>query len=170
MRYSPLVADTSVGNYCCDDVQDGVLTYNVYRQKEERPWIAQLVIPYLVFFAVACVVSLFTLFQKGKLLIDKFRRRRAASNNASEVHDEALGEQLDTANAEIRKIYCLLVLGAAEGAHPQLNGIFNRRAQLLFALSCRLHGWAVDSSRCVHASDFAGCRFAHVCTLDLLSH
>jgi hypothetical protein len=82
------------------------------------------VIPYLVFFAVACVVSLFTFFQKGLLLIDKFRRRRAASNNASEVHDETRGEQLDTANAEIRKIYCLLVLGAAEGAHPQLNGIF----------------------------------------------
>ncbi len=75
-----------------------------------------MMIPYLVFFGVACVVSLFTLAQKGKLLVDKFRRRRAASNGAVGAHIETLAEKLDANKMEIRKIYCVLLLGATEGA------------------------------------------------------
>ena len=72
-------------------------------------------VPYLVVFAVACVVSLFTLGQKGKLLVDKFRLRHAASGNADESV-ETLEEKLIANKMEIRKIYCVLLLGATEGA------------------------------------------------------
>ncbi len=103
----------ATGYYCCD-VQDGIFTFNVYRH-HEKPWVEQLMVPYLVFFAVACVVSLFTLGQKGKLLVDKFRQRHAASGNAVESA-ETLEEKLIANNAKIKKIYCTLLLGATEGA------------------------------------------------------
>ena len=72
-------------------------------------------VPYLVCFAVACVVSLFTLGQKGKLLVDKLRQRHAASSAADESV-ETLEEKLIANKMEIRKIYCVLLLGATEGA------------------------------------------------------
>ena len=103
----------ATGYHCCD-VQDGIFTFNVY-EHHDKPWVAQLMVPYLVFFAVACAVSLFTLGQKGKLLVDKFRQRRAASSNAVESA-ETLEEKLIANKMEIRKIYCVLLLGATEGA------------------------------------------------------
>ncbi len=99
-------------HYC--DVQDGIFTVNVYRH-HEKPWVEQLMVPYLVFFGVACVVSLFTLGQKGKLLVDKFRHRHAAASNADESV-ETLEEKLMANRMEIRKICCVLLLGATEGA------------------------------------------------------
>jgi hypothetical protein len=108
-----LVADFCEGYHCCD-VQDGIFTFNAYRH-HEKPWVAELVVPYLVFFAVACVVSLFTLGQKGKLLVDKFRQRQAASSNAVESV-ETLEEKLIANNTKIKKICCALLLGATEGA------------------------------------------------------
>ena len=95
-------------------VQDGIFTFNVYAH-HEKPWVEQLMVPYLVFFGVACVVSLFTLGQKGQLLVDKFRQRHAAASNAVESV-ETLEEKLIASKMEIRKIYCLLLLGATEGA------------------------------------------------------
>ena len=95
-------------------VQDGILTFNVYGH-HEKSWVEQLMVPYLVFFGVACVVSLFTLGQKGKLLVDKFRQRHAASSAADESV-ETLEEKLIANKMEIRKIYCVLLLGATEGA------------------------------------------------------
>jgi hypothetical protein len=100
-------------------VQDGIFTFNVYRH-HEKPWVEQLMIPYLVFFGVACVVSLFTLGQKGKLLVDKFRQRHAAASNADESV-ETPEEKLIANRMEIRKIYCVLLLGATEGAHCGLS-------------------------------------------------
>ena len=100
-------------HYC--DVQDGIVTFNVYRD-HEKPWVEQLMVPYLVFFGVACVVSLFTLGQKGKLLVDKFRHRFAAASNSDESV-ETFEERLMANRMEIRKICCTLLLGATEGAH-----------------------------------------------------
>ena len=61
------------------------------------------------------MVSLFTLGQKGKLLADKFRQRHAASSNAGKS-EETLEEKLIANKMEIRKVYCVLLLGATEGA------------------------------------------------------
>ena len=90
------------------------MTFKVYTH-HEKPWVEQLMVPYLVFFGVACVVSLFTLGQKGQLLVDKFRQRQAASGNAVESV-ETLEEKLIANKMEIRKICCTLLLGATEGA------------------------------------------------------
>jgi hypothetical protein len=109
---------------------DCFFTFNVYQKQGESPWIAQLVLPYLVFVGVACVVSLFTFGTKGKLLIDKFRWRHAASNGAAELHVETLEDKLHATQLEIRKIYCMLLLGAAEGAY-----------HVLFVLTSHLDGW-----------------------------
>ena len=94
--------------------QGGIFTFNVYGH-HGKPWVEQLMVPYLVFFAVACVVSVFTIGQKGKLLVDKFRQRHAASSNAGES-EETLEEKLLANKMEIRKLYCVLLLGATEGA------------------------------------------------------
>jgi hypothetical protein len=61
------------------------------------------------------VVSLFTLGQKSKLLMDKFRQRLATSGNAVESV-ETLEDKLIANNTKIKKIYCALLLGTAEGA------------------------------------------------------
>jgi hypothetical protein len=100
-------------------VQDGIFTFSVYRH-HEKPWVEQLMVPYLVFFGVACVVSLFTLGQKGKLLVDKFRQRQAAASNADESV-ETLEEKLMANRMEIRRICCVLLLGATEGARCDLR-------------------------------------------------
>ncbi len=73
---------------------NGIRTFSVYRQ-HEKPWVAELMVPYLVFFGVASVVSSFTFVQKCKLVVDKFRRQRADSNDAAEVQVETLEEKLD---------------------------------------------------------------------------
>jgi hypothetical protein len=135
-------------------VQDGIFTFNVYRH-HEKPWVEQLMVPYLVFFAVACVVSLFTLGQKGKLLVDKFRQRQAASGNAVE-NVETLEEKLIANKMEIRKIYCLLLLGATEGARCACATFAMRFARRSLVAICRCTRWPLC------------CRSADVGTLALL--
>ena len=140
-------------------VQDGICTFNVYKH-HEKPWVEQLMVPYLVFFAVACVVSLFTLGQKSKWLVDKFRQRLATSSNAVESV-ETLEEKLIANKMEIRKIYCLLLLGATEGARCDFRMFDAKPKSCLLSRPC-VHecasGCAVRSVRC---ATFAR-RFAHV--------
>ena len=95
--------------------QDGVFASNVFKLNE-KPWVAQLLVPYIIFFGVACVVSVFTLVHKGKLLSDKFRRRHAAPSDAAGVSVESLEDKLGANKMEIRRLYCVLLLGATEGA------------------------------------------------------
>ncbi len=166
-------------------VQDGIFTVNVYRD-HEKPWVEQLMVPYLVFFGVACMVSSFTLGQKGKLLVDKFRQRHAAASNAVESV-ETLEEKLIASKMEIRKIYCLLLLGATEGARCDFR-MFDAKTNRVYSaapmftnvpatglcglcfvrlLPCGLLG----VSRCpsaVFTRWSLCCRSADVCTLALL--
>ena len=113
-------------------VQDGLFTFNVY-QRHEKLWVARLVIPYMVVFGVACVVSLFTMVQKGKLIAEKFRRRRAAQNAVNHAaaggREETLTfeESLDANKMEIQKAYCVLLLGATEGALCNFRVFTQRR-------------------------------------------
>ena len=116
-------------------------------------------VPYLVFFAVACVVSLFTIGQKGKLLVDKFRQRHAPSSNAGES-EETLEEKLIANKMEIRKVYCVLLLGATEGARCNFRMFDSNTKSCLLGRPYFLcaSGCAVRSVRC---ATFAR-RFAHV--------
>ena len=129
-----LVADTSDGYYCCD-VQDGLFTFNVY-QRHEKLWVARLVIPYMVVFGVACVISLFTMVQKGKLIAEKFRRRRAAQNALNHAaaggREETLTfeESLDANKMAIQKAYCVLLLGATEGAQCDFR-LFDAKTKVM---------------------------------------
>ena len=134
-------------------VQDGIFTFDVYAH-HEKPWVEQLMVPYLVFFAVACVVSLFTLGQKGKLLVDKLRQRQAASGNAVESV-ETLEEKLIANNAKIKKIYCTLLLGATEGARCDF--------QMFDAKTNRVHSAALCSRVCQRlcCAACALCNFCH---------
>ena len=131
---------TGTSTYYCCDVQDGMFTFNVYGH-HEKPWVEQLIVPYLVFFAVACVVSLFTIGQKGKLLVDKFRQRHAPSSNAGES-EETLEEKLLANKMEIRKIYCVLLLGATEGARCD-----SRMCQRLGCAACACATFAMRFAR-----------------------
>jgi len=109
-------------------------------------------VPYLVFFGVACVVSVFTLGQKGKLLVDKFRQRHAASGNADESV-ETLEEKLIANKMEIRKLYCVLLLGATEGARCNFR-MFDAKTR-----SCS----AAPVFTNVQAVSLCGLRFVHLC-------
>ena len=64
-----------------------MLTWNVY-ENSGKAWVKELVTPYLVVFSIAAVVSLATLIQKGKLLVQKFRSRRHPANAAALGVDE----------------------------------------------------------------------------------
>ncbi len=169
---TPSVRKRATGYHCCD-VQDGIFTFNVY-EHHEKPWVEQMIVPLLVFFAIACVVSLFTLGQKGKLLVDKFRQRHAASSNADESV-ETLEEKLVATNMEIRKIYCVLLLGATEGAFVFTQPpLCSRMCQRLCCLACAFYDLCKVVA-CVSwcPSAVVGrlplwCRSADVCTLALL--
>ena len=129
-------------------------------------------VPYLVFFAVACAVSLFTLGQKGKLLVDKFRQRRAASSNAGES-EETLEEKLLANKMEIRKIYCVLLLGATEGARCDFRMFGAKPKSCSLSRPC-VHecasGCAVRPVRCAaFARRFGPRSFVPICRLQPLA-
>jgi hypothetical protein len=133
--------------YCCD-IQDGLFTFNVYKH-HEKPWVAQLVIPYLVLFGIACIVSLFTLVQKSKLLIGKFRQRHAAQQDAAENPSQQppavmMQEKLEEIKMEIRSIQCVLLLGATEGAHRDFR-------VMRYAPECLCTSGSVQTCRCPYS-------------------
>jgi hypothetical protein len=68
---------------------DSLFTWNVYVNSSRKPWVAELVTPYLVLFSIAAVVSLATLIKKGMLLVQKFRsRRHSAEADGLDVDDD----------------------------------------------------------------------------------
>jgi hypothetical protein len=66
---------------------DGLFTWHVYNN-QQKPWVAQLVVPYLVLFGVAAVASAYTIIEKSKLLLQIFRRRHE-DHGGNPAHDEA---------------------------------------------------------------------------------
>jgi hypothetical protein len=73
----------------CTHTGDALFTWTVY-ENQQKPWVAQLVTPYLVVFGFAALVSLFTLVRKGRLLFAKLRSRQQLAQR------DVSGVELDT--------------------------------------------------------------------------
>ena len=89
-----------------DISSDFLFTWSVY-ENQQKPWVAQLVTPYLVVFGVAALVSLFTLVQKGGLLFAKLRsRQQLAKRDVSGVDlDTKWREQWIATMASQQQVY-----------------------------------------------------------------
>jgi len=113
-------------------------------EKAKHPWMRQLVVPYIVVFSLASVVSVGTLVQKARLFSKQIRERRRAAHagdgsdggtsdrdNGSillggvEISAEFAGvdriKQLkanfDENHLERRKLFCDVLLGFFEGLY-----------------------------------------------------
>ena len=61
---------------------DGLMTMSVWKNRY-KPWVRQLVGPYVCTFSIACVVSVGTIVQKLMLVRERHQSRNAASHNSS---------------------------------------------------------------------------------------
>jgi hypothetical protein len=61
---------------------DGFFFFEV-RKQSSKPWVSRLIMPYTIFFAAACAVSLATVAVKSRLLALKLRSRFDAHKVAS---------------------------------------------------------------------------------------
>jgi hypothetical protein len=66
---------------------DCFTTLNVV-QNQQKPWVAKLATPYVVCFSIAGFVSLITMVEKGKLLLQKLRSGRARSSAAARAESQ----------------------------------------------------------------------------------
>ncbi len=90
----------------CFAPQDGLITWHVYNN-QQKPWVAHLVLPYLLIFGVAAVVSAGTIILKGKLLVEKFRGRHLSvqSNAPALAQDATWREQWIAKMASQEQVY-----------------------------------------------------------------
>jgi hypothetical protein len=83
-----------------------LITWHVYNN-QQKPWVAHLVLPYLLIFGVAAVVSAGTIILKGKLLVEKFRGRHLSvqSNAPALAQDATWREQWIAKMASQEQVY-----------------------------------------------------------------
>jgi hypothetical protein len=127
---------------------DGLMTVHVVGlpndEKAKHPWMRQLVVPYIVVFSLASVVSVGTLVQKARLFSKQIRERRRAAHagdgsdaetddrgngpillDGVEISAEYTGEDrikqlkanFDENHLERRKLFCDVLLGFFEGLY-----------------------------------------------------
>ena len=108
---------------------DSLMTMSIWKN-QQKPWVKDLLIPYVCTFGVACIASLGTIGYKIKLLVEKHCARRAEADigvrslDGVEVphelaeHDaiKQLKNKFDENNLVVKKMYCALLLGLFEGA------------------------------------------------------
>jgi hypothetical protein len=138
-------------------------------ERRLKPWVSQLVMPWIIIYCVACAASLFALGYKLHLLVKKLRARaRSAAHDAAqpswpistrgtvnlgglEIPQELssnpsvrdLRKKLEDNQQKIHTLYCLFLLVAVEGAchHLPLCTVFVRQGA----------GTALASSLCRRA-------------------
>jgi len=124
---------------------DSFATLAMY-ERRLKPWVSQLVMPWIIIYCVACAASLFALGYKLHLLVKKLRARaRSAVHDAAqpswpistrgtvnlgglEIPQELssnasvrdLWKKLEDNQQKIRTLYCLFLLVAVEGACHRL--------------------------------------------------
>ena len=110
------------------------MTMSVWKNRY-KPWVRQLVGPYVCTFSIACIVSAGTIAQKLKLVRERHQSRTAALRNGPLVlggvavpielaQNEALKtlkEKFDQNQLATKKMYCSILLGLVEGAHVRAS-------------------------------------------------
>jgi hypothetical protein len=66
---------------------DCFTTLNVV-QNQQKPWVAKLATPYVIVFSIGGFVSLLTMVQKGRLLLERLRSGRARNLAAARVESQ----------------------------------------------------------------------------------
>jgi hypothetical protein len=67
-----------------DAAGDGFFFFEV-RKQSSKPWVSHLIMPYMIFFALACAVSLACMAVKSRLLVLKLRSRFAVHEARNEL-------------------------------------------------------------------------------------
>ena len=125
-------------------VGDALMTVSVWKN-QQKPWVQDMVIPYVCAFGVSCIVSIGTMAYKMRLLAKKHCLRRAEADvfvhslDGLEVphefadHDaiKQLKSKFDENNLMVKKMYCALLLGLFESAPD-------------FCLRCAPFAWPLD--------------------------
>ena len=110
-------------------VGDALMTVSVWKN-QQKPWVQDMVIPYVCAFGVSCIVSIGTMAYKMRLLAKKHCLRRAEADicvhslDGLEVPHEfadhgaikQLKSKFDENNLMLNKMYCALLLGLFESA------------------------------------------------------
>lgn len=105
------------------------MTASVWKN-QQKPWVQDMVIPYVCAFGVSCIVSIGTMAYKMSLLAKKHCLRRAEADvgvhsldglevpNEFADHDaiKQLKSKFDENNLIVHKMYCALLLGLFESA------------------------------------------------------
>ncbi len=104
------------------------MTVSVWKN-QQKPWVQDMVIPYVCTFGVACIVSIGTMGYRLMLVAEKHCSRRAEADvgvrslDGVEVphvfadHDavKKLKMKFDENQRTVGKMYCALLLGLIEG-------------------------------------------------------
>ena len=107
------------------------MTISVWKS-QYKPWVRQLVAPYVSAFGIGCIVSVAAIAQKMRLVLNKNQSRNAAAHNgpldlggvvvpvglAQNEALKALKEKFDVNKLATRKMYCAVALGLFEGTRP----------------------------------------------------
>jgi hypothetical protein len=123
---------------------DSVMTVSVWKN-QQKPWVQDMVIPYVCAFGVSCIVLVGTMAYKMRLVAKKHCFRRAEADicvhslDGLEVphefadHDaiKQLKNKFDENNLTVKRMYCALLLGLFESA-PE------------FCLRCAPFAWPLD--------------------------
>ena len=135
---------------------DCFMTISVWKNRY-KPWVRQLVGPYVCTFSIACIVSAGTIAQKLKLVRERHQSRNAALRNGPLVlggvavpielaQNEALKtlkEKFDQNQLATKKMYCSILLGLVEGAQRTSehlhshDGTYFQRARIVQMRPCR---------------------------------
>ena len=105
------------------------MTISVW-SSQYKPWVRQLVAPYVSAFGIGCIVSVAAIAQKMRLVLRKNQSRNAAAHNGPLDLDgvevpvgmaqnealKALKRKFDMNKLATRKMYCAVALGVFEGA------------------------------------------------------
>jgi hypothetical protein len=127
-----------------DIAGDSLMTVSVWKN-QQKPWVQDMVIPYVCAFGVSCIVSIGTMAYKMRLLAKKHCLRRAEDDigvhslDGLEVphefadHDaiRQLKSKFDENNLMVKKMYCALLLGLFESAS-------------VFVFASRALAWPLD--------------------------
>jgi hypothetical protein len=83
-----LAADICIGVW---GIAGGGFFFFEVRKQSSKPWVSRLIVPYMVFFALACAVSLAIVIVKSRLLALKLKSRHTAARRTKAIRRISIG-------------------------------------------------------------------------------
>ena len=80
-------------------------TFTTMLKMQQRDWVKSLFVPWIIFFALAAVASVFSLCSKLHFFVRKMRSRMRREVVTASMADPIIDELLDVNEFQKRKIY-----------------------------------------------------------------